>query len=301
MKATTQTFSPAVLAEKSRWAIACDLVKARLTFLVLLTTLVGFYAGFQGPMDFLLMLHTLFGTALVACGAAALNQWWEREHDAKMFRTQTRPLPAGQMQPETALALGAALAGLGLVYLAVAVNLLTSTLGAVTLASYIFVYTPLKRVTTWNTVVGAIPGGLPPLMGWTAARGELTREGWALFAILFFWQMPHFLAIAWMYRDEYAKAGFQMLPVVDPDGSHTGRQTVSHTLGLLLVSVCPAVFGLTGVVYLSGAVLLGVIFLWFALRFSQELTVTEARKLFLVSIIYLPLLMGLIAIDKVKY
>jgi protoheme IX farnesyltransferase len=301
MKATTQSLSPTNIIEKGRLAIVCDLVKARLTFLVLLTTLVGFYAGFQGPMDYALMFHALLGTTLVACGAAALNQWWEREHDAKMRRTETRPLPSGQMHPETALVFGAAMAVVGLVYLAITVNLLTSFLGAVTLASYVFVYTPLKRVTTWNTVIGAIPGGLPPLMGWVAARGEMTYEGVALFAILFFWQMPHFLAIAWMYREEYAKAGFMMLPVVDADGSHTGRQTVSHTLGLLLVSFCPALFGLAGVVYFFGAGLLGAIFLWFAIRFARELTETQARKLFLVSIVYLPLLMGLLALDKVKH
>ena len=200
---------------------------------MLLTTLVGFYVGWRGAMDFALMFNMLAATALVAAGAAALNQLLEREYDAKMRRTQNRPLPSGRLQPTTVMLFGGVCAMAGLVYLALAVNLLTSVLGAVTLVSYLFIYTPLKRVTWLNTAIGAVPGALPPLMGWTAARGELSGEGWALFAILAFWQIPHFLAIAWMYRDEYAKAGFKMLPVVDPDGRRTAQQSVSHTLALL--------------------------------------------------------------------
>src|SRR6185369_1594667 len=218
-------------------------VKARLTFLVLLTTLAGFYLGVEGATDWVLLAHALLGTALVACGASALNQWWEREHDAKMARTETRPLPASELTPTSVLAAGGILSVAGLIYLALFVNLLTSLLGAITLLSYVLVYTPLKRITTLNTAVGAIPGALPPLMGWTAARDQVSREGWALFAILFFWQLPHFLSIAWLYREEYAKAGFVMLPVRDPNGVRTGRQTISHTLGLIPVSICPALFG----------------------------------------------------------
>jgi protoheme IX farnesyltransferase len=186
-------------------------------------------------------------------------------------------------------------------YLALAVNLLTSVLGAVTLASYLFVYTPLKRLTPLNTVVGAIPGALPPLMGWTASRGEMSVEGWSLFAILFFWQLPHFLAIAWMYREEYARAGFRMLPVVDPEGKRTGSQSVSHTLGLLTISLFPYLFRLSGPVYLAGALVLGGCFLWAAVMFSRRLTVLHARRLFLISILYLPLLLGLMVLDKVKH
>jgi protoheme IX farnesyltransferase len=188
-----------------------------------------------------------------------------------------------------------------LIYLSLAVNLLTSLLGAVTLASYVWIYTPLKRVTWLNTAVGAIPGALPPLMGWTAARNELTGEGWALFAILFFWQIPHFLAIAWMYRDEYEKAGFVMLPSVDPGGFRTGRQAVSHTLGLLIVSLTPFLAGLAGRLYLFGAVILGAMFVFYAVQFSRQLTRQRARQLFLVSILYLPLLLGLMVFDKLKY
>src|SRR5882762_4587707 len=233
------------------------------------------------------MLETLFGTALVASGASALNQLMEQEYDAKMRRTQSRPLPSGRLQPRTVLIVGSVSAALGLIFLGLAVNLLTSLIGAFSFASYLFIYTPLKRVTWLNTAVGAIPGALPPLMGWTAARGELTREGWALFAILAFWQLPHFLAIAWIYRDEYAKAGFQMLPVVDPDGHRTGRQAVSHTLGLLPISLCPFLFNLTGTIYLAGALALGIAFVWFAIQFARHLTIARARQLFYVSILYL--------------
>jgi protoheme IX farnesyltransferase len=300
MKATAQPITEAVLVEKSRWAVFSDLVKARLTFLVLLTTLVGFYAGFRGSLDWMLLCHTMLGTALLASGAAALNQYLERDFDAKMRRTEDRPLPSGRMQPTAVLLIGGACGGLGLVYLALAVNQLTSLLGAVTLASYLFIYTPLKRVTTLNTVVGAIPGALPPLMGWTAARNEISVGGWALFAILFFWQLPHFLAIAWIYRDEYAKAGFVMLPVVDRDGRRTGSQAVSHTLGLLPISLAPFVFHLAGPVYLAGALALGLAYLWFAIQFSRSLSVPRARQLFFVSILYLPLLLGLLVLDKIK-
>src|SRR6266702_1801030 len=226
-------------AQKTLLGVYADLFKARLTLLVLLTTMVGFYIGFRGPVNYLLMFSTLLGTALVAGGASALNQLLEREYDAKMLRTQDRPLPSGRLQPFTVLIVGCLSAVIGLVYLAFTVNLTTCALGAFSLLSYLFIYTPLKRITWLNTAVGAVPGALPPLMGWTAARGELTAEGWPLFALLAFWQLPHFLAIAWIYRDEYARAGFKMLPGVDPSGGRTGRQAITHTLGLLPVSLCP--------------------------------------------------------------
>jgi protoheme IX farnesyltransferase len=224
----------------------------------------------------------------------------EREYDAKMRRTQDRPLPSGRLQPMTVMLFGGVSSVAGLVYLALAVNLLTSVLGAVTLVSYLFIYTPLKRVTWLNTAIGAIPGALPPLMGWTAACGKLGGEGWALFAILAFWQMPHFFAIAWMYRDDYAKAGFVMLPNVDADGGRTGQQTVSHTIALLIASLCPFVFKMAGTAYLGGAIILGVGFLFCAVQFSRQLTLARARQLFLASIIYLPLLLALMVWDKVK-
>jgi protoheme IX farnesyltransferase len=300
MKATTPDLAAAAVIEKTRVSIFCELVKARLTFLVLLTTLVGFYVGSAAPLNLPLMLSTLAGTALLACGAAALNQLLERQYDARMRRTEDRPLPSGRLQPEMALIFGGVCSISGLVLLAWRVNLLTSFLGALTLISYLFIYTPLKRVTWLNTAVGAVPGALPPLMGWTAARGELGGEGWSLFAILFFWQIPHFLAIAWLYRDEYAKAGFAMLPVVDPDGFRTGRQAVSHTLGLILASLMPAFFGLAGTIYFAGALLLGIVFLGFAVLFARALSMERARQLFFVSITYLPLLLGLMVLDKVR-
>ena len=300
LKATAQTLTAAASVEKTRLAVFSDLFKARLTFLVLLTTLVGFYVAYPGPMDLLLLLHTMLGTALVAGGAAALNQWLERDYDAMMRRTEDRPLPSGRLQPGTVLILGAACGGIGLIYLAIAVNLLTSFLGAITLGSYLFIYTPLKRVTTLNTIIGAIPGALPPLMGWTAARGNISAGGWSLFAILFFWQLPHFLAIAWIYREQYSRAGFVMLPVVDPAGERTGRQAISHTLGLLPISLCPFLFHLSGQVYLYGALALGLAYLWFAIQFARHLTVPRARQLFFASILYLPLLLGIMVFDKIK-
>jgi heme o synthase len=278
-------------AQKSVWA---DLVKARLTTLVVLTTAAGFYSGWRGKMDWALLFHTVFGTALVASGAAALNQLLERDHDAKMRRTESRPLPSGRLTPDAVLIIGGVLSVVGLLYLAGMVNLLTSALGAVTLISYVWIYTPL------NTAMGAIPGALPPLMGWTAARDEISAGGWALFAILFFWQLPHFLAIAWMYKEDYARAGFAMLPVVDTDGRRTGSQALSHTLGLLPVSLSPFVLGLAGPVYLTIALILGIIFVMAAYRFARELTVSRARNLFFTSIIYLPLLFSALVFDKLK-
>jgi heme o synthase len=300
MKATAESLNEVIVAEKGWVAVYADLIKARLTFLVVLTTLVGFYLGSASPVNYWLMLHAVLGTAMVASGAAALNQLLEREHDAKMRRTKNRPLPSGRLQPTTVMVFGGVCACAGLLYLALAVNKTTSVIGAISLLSYLFIYTPLKRMTWLNTAIGAVPGALPPLMGWTAARGELSREGWALFAILAFWQLPHFLAIAWMYREEYEKAGFKMLPGIDPQGHRTGRQAVSHTLGLLPISLCPFLFHTTGLVYLCGALVLGLAFLWYAVQFARHMTIPRARQLFFVSILYLPLLLVMMVLDKVK-
>jgi protoheme IX farnesyltransferase len=306
MKATVQSLTvPSAIAktpvaDKSMAAILTELFKLRLTTLVILTTLVGFYLGSQGGVSYWLMLNTVLGTTLLAAGAAAINQLLERDHDAKMRRTQDRPLPSGRLTTEAVLIIGSLCAVSGLAYLAFAVNILTAILGALTLTSYLFVYTPLKRITTLNTAIGAIPGALPPLMGWTAARGEITSGGWSLFAILFFWQLPHFLAIAWMYRDDYARAGFVMLPVTDPLGERTGSQALSHTLGLLPISLFPFFLGLVGWVYLAGAFILGVAFVWYAFQFSRQLSETRARLLFFASILYLPSLLILMVADKIK-
>lgn len=300
MKEISAEILNAAATEKSWPAVFADLVKARLTTLVLLTTFVGFYVGGRGALDLVLMFHTILGTGLVAAGAAALNQLLEREHDAKMRRTASRPLPSGRLQPATVAIFGGICSVVGLAYLAVLVNPLTSVIGAVTLVSYLFIYTPLKRVTWTNTLVGAIPGALPPLMGWTAARNELAGEGWALFAILAFWQLPHFFALAWIYRDEYAKAGYVMLPSMDADGSRTGQQALVSAIALFAASLCPFYFQLAGTTYLVAAMLLGAGFVWFAWKFSRQLTVVRARQLFLASIIYLPLLLTALVWDKVK-
>lgn len=300
MRATAQPLPAAPSLERSWLGVWSDLVKARLTLLVLMTTLVGFYMGSLPSIDYALLTHTLIGTGLLACGASALNQLWERDHDARMRRTENRPLPSGRLQPDTVLVFGSAASVVGAAWLAVWVNPTACVLGAVTLGSYLFIYTPLKRVTWMNTMVGAVPGALPPLLGWAAARNDLGPGGWALFAILFLWQVPHFLAIAWLYRDDYARAGFVMLPLLDPAGARTGRQALSHTALLLGVCLMPALCGLTGLLYPACAVVLGLGFLALAARFSRGPTPERARALFLASIIYLPCLLGLMVWDKVR-
>ena len=281
-------------------AVISELIKARLTMLVLVTTLAGFFMGSTaGSFDFILLFHTMVGTAFLAAGAAALNQVMEREFDARMDRTSSRPLPSGEIRPDVALVFGGVVSIAGMVYTAMLVNTLTALIGAVTLGSYLFIYTPLKRITAFNTIIGAIPGALPPLMGWTAVQNNIDAKGWSLFAILFFWQLPHFLAIAWMYRDDYAKAGFVMLPKVDPDGFRTGSQAVNHTIGLLFVSLFPVVLGLAGKGYFGAALLLGVFFLRCAFRFSGQRNEVSAKKLFLASIVYLPVLLLAMAFDKI--
>jgi protoheme IX farnesyltransferase len=300
MNASAQSLSPTVPMEKSWVAVYLDLFKARLTAMVLVTAMVGFYVGLRGPVDLWLMLHTLLGTALVAAGASALNQLLERDYDARMHRTRNRPLPSGRLQPPTVLLVGVTCSVVGLVDLALGVNIATSVLGACSLCSYLFIYTPLKRVTWLNTALGAVAGGLPPLMGWTAARGHLSGEGLALFGILALWQVPHFMAIAWIYREDYAQAGFRMLPVLDPLGRRTGRQAVSHALLLLPVSLCPFLVKLAGPIYFTGTLALGLAFLWYAVRFARQVTVPRARQLFYASILYLPLVLGLLVVDKLK-
>lgn len=287
-------------AEKSWVGVYAELFKARLTLLVLLTTLVGFYLGDRGPVDYVLMLNTVLGTALVAAGASALNQLWERQFDAKMRRTRERPLPSGRLQPQTVLVLGCCLSVIGLLDLALAVNLTACLVSAASLLIYLFVYTPMKRVTWLNTLVGAVPGALPPLIGWTAARGAWNVEGLALFGIQAFWQIPHFMAIAWMYRDEYGKAGFKMLPVLEPDGRRTAQQALLFAVLLLPVSCCPFLFHFAGPVYLATALVLGLAFVWYAVQFSRHLTLPRARQLFYLSLVYLPLLLTIMALDKTK-
>jgi len=294
MKAALQTRSRAAVAA----ADLAELVKARLSLLTLATAMAGFALGVKDSWNWLLLAATLGGTALCAAGAAALNQWWEREHDGLMKRTRQRPLPAGRMASSDALVAGSVLSVSGVLCLALFANSLAASLAAATIIFYILIYTPLKRVTSLNTIIGAVPGALPPLIGWTAARGSIDAEGLTLFAILFLWQMPHFLAIAWLYREDYAQAGFKMLSEGDESGAVTGRQAVIYSLALLVVSLLPSVFFGYSAIYFYGALALGVGFTALAGRFAAHGTVPAAKALFLGSIAYLPLLLGLMVLAR---
>lgn len=282
----------------SSWSDYLELAKPRVTSLVVATTAFGFYVGSRGGVDPLLLFQTLLGTTLVASGTSAYNMYLERESDGKMERTRRRPLPDGRLQPVQALAFATVLSVAGILYLALAVNLLTSLLATCTLASYIFLYTPMKRWSPLCTLVGAVPGALPPLGGWAAATGGLGAGGWALFAILFLWQLPHSLAIGWMYRDDYARAGIRMLPVVEPDGHSTARQIVLYASLLIPVSLAPGLLGMSGKIYLLGALALGVWFLYSGVRVATERSILSARGVLLVSVFYLPLLYGLMLLDR---
>lgn len=289
----------ALAAARSRAADFYELTKPRMNFLVVVTTMVGFYMATRGAFsDWALLLHTVVGTALAAAGASVLNQYVERGPDALMRRTQNRPLPAGRVSPLEALVLGVCLSAGGGLYLAALVNPLTATLGVATIASYVFLYTPMKRWTTLCTVVGAVPGAIPPMMGWSAVSNSLPAEAWALFGILFFWQMPHFLAIAILYRDDYAAGGFKMLPVVDEGLVATGRQMLLYGLALIPVTLMPVGLRMAGPVYLVAAVVLGLVFLGFGAACAWRKTRVDARRMFLASIVYLPLLLAALMLDK---
>ncbi|MBI1722429.1 MAG: protoheme IX farnesyltransferase [Gemmatimonadetes bacterium] len=282
---------PAHPLARARLADFLALTKPRITLLVVLTTSVGFLAAAGSSADLVLLVHTLAGTALVAAAASALNQVAEREADAEMRRTARRPLPAGRLATGEAAVFGAALALSGALYLAAAVNPLASALAVLTAASYLLLYTPLKKVTSLATVVGAVPGAMPPMIGWAAARGTLGVEAWILFAIVFFWQMPHFLAIAAIYRHDYQRAGFRVLPVVDPAGASTGRQSALYGLALIPISLLPSFVGLAGPGYFFAALLLGIGFVLLSVRLALDpSSLGKARSLFRFSLIYLPLL-----------
>ena len=274
------------------------LTKPDVTFLVVITTVAGFYLGSRGSLDWSLLMHTLFGTMLVAGGTAALNQYFEREMDAVMRRTAARPLPTGLLQPREVLIFGVGTIALGSAWLALAVNPLAALLALATTILYLGLYTPLKTRTTLATAVGAFPGALPPLIGWAAARGSLSSGAWILFAILFFWQFPHFFAIAWMYREDYARARIRMLPVVDPTGDATFRQIVAMSAILVPVSLLPSVVGLVGIRYFFGALVLGMILLQVALWASRDRTNVRAKWLMHATIAHIPLLLGLMILDK---
>jgi protoheme IX farnesyltransferase len=275
-----------------------ELTKPRITLLVVLTAAAGFCLGSAEGVDYVRLLNMCAGIALLSSGIATLNQYIERDLDRLMRRTESRPLPSGKLAAGRAMWFGVALSATATAYLAVSINALSAALGLVTLASYLFLYTPLKTRTTLSTVLGAFPGAMPPFIGWVAARGGAGLEAWILFAILFLWQFPHFLAIAWMYREDYARAGVKMLPVVEPEGRVTGQQIISYTLMLLPVSLLPFFVSLAGSAYLAGAVVLGLIFLYFSVRAALVRTVSQARRLLLASVLYLPALFALMVINS---
>jgi protoheme IX farnesyltransferase len=276
-----------------------QLTKARLSLLVVVTTALGYCMASTGPMNWLRMLHAVLGTAIAAASAAVLNQVAESDVDRLMERTRHRPIPAGRMGRGTAAVLGVALGLIGCAYLYLAVNTISAVLAAITVAVYLWIYTPMKRRTSLCTLAGAVAGAIPPMIGWVAAKPSLDFGAWVLFGVLFTWQMPHFLAIAWMYRDEYAQAGFVMLPRDDRSGCNTALQAVLYTLALGLISVFPFMTGITGADYLAGALALDSMFLLLALQFLLQRERSSARSLFLASIIYLPLLLGLMVCTKV--
>ncbi len=277
-----------------------ELTKPRVIWLILMSAGIGYWFGLRGVLDGLVLLHAVSGTGLLAAGTFTLNQWYEREADAKMRRTRMRPLPAGRIRPARAFWFGVALAALGFVQLWLGANLLAALLGLFTLLSYLLAYTPLKQRSRHSTTVGAVPGAMPPLIGYAAASGTLTAEAWVLFAILFLWQFPHFYSIAWMYRDDYARAGIRMLPVVEPDGESTARQIVLASLLLIPVSLLPELMSMTGRVYFWGALLLGIGFLHYGLRVARERTTQRARGVLLASVFYLPILYCLMLVDRVR-
>jgi protoheme IX farnesyltransferase len=287
----------AISVQEKPWAYVV-LTKPDVTFLVVITTIAGFYLGSSGTPDWFLLLHTLAGTMLIAAGTAALNQYVERDMDAVMRRTASRPLPTGQLQPREVLVFGVGTILIGAAWLALAVNALACLVALATTVLYLGVYTPLKKRTTLATAVGAIPGALPPVIGWVAARGSLSLGGWVLFAILFFWQFPHFMSIAWIYREDYARAGIRMLPVVDRKGDATFRQIVCASVILVWVSALPSVIGMAGMPYFFGSLLLGMLLLQVGLWANRSRTNTRAKWLMHSTVAHIPLLLLWMILDK---
>jgi len=282
----------------SRAGAYLTLTKPDVSLLVLMTTAAGYYMGARGPVDWLRLAHTVFGTMLIAAGTAALNHYIERESDRYMRRTASRPLPSGQLQPWEALLFGVGLAVAGAADLWISSGWLASTLGVITCLSYLLAYTPLKKRTVWATFVGAFPGAVPPMIGWAAATGSLDRGAWLLFGILFLWQFPHFHAIAWMYRDDYSRAGILMLPVVDRDGTRTFRQIILTAVALLAVSLLPSMLGLTGVLYFFGALVVSTALLQVCLWAASSKSNVRAKWLMHATVLHIPILLGLMMYDK---
>lgn len=290
--------NPKVNGMRDKFAAYVELTKPRIAFLLVLTSAAAFYLGTKESFDLVLFANSMIAITLLAFGVATLNQYWERETDVFMERTAKRPLPAKRVSTWEALVFGILLCLAAEVYLLLAVNALTAVLGLLVIVGYVLVYTPLKTRTSASTAIGAIPGALPPLMGWTAAANEITLGAWALFAMQFLWQFPHFFAIAWMYKEEYAKAGILMLPVVDKDGKLTARQIVLFAIMLFPVSLAPFFLGISGFIFLGGASLLGIWYLWASVRSARSKTKEQAKRLLLVTVIYLPLLFILMVADK---
>ena len=295
---TADINEPQVLGLRNKISAYVELTKPRIAFLLVLTSAAGFYLGNKGTFDVVLFLNSMVAITLLALGVATLNQVWERDLDRLMKRTATRPLPTSRVSTTEALVFGVIQCIAAELYLLFAVNALTAFLGLIVIVGYVLVYTPLKTRTSASTAIGALPGALPPLMGWTAAANEITLGAWALFAMQFLWQFPHFLAIAWMYREEYAKAGILMLPVVEPEGRITARQIVMFAIMLFPVSLAPFFFGISGTIFLAGASILGLWMLWASIKAARAKTNEQAKKLLLVSVIYLPLLFILMVVDK---
>jgi heme o synthase len=300
MSSDTRTVAVSDANIMRRAADFFELAKPRVVLMVLITAFVGFYVGSDAVPNYLELLQMLFGTALAAGGTLALNQYLERDTDSVMARTRHRPLPDGRLQPREAVCFGMLITLAGLVYLALAVNWMSACVTAVITVSYLLFYTPLKRKSSLCMLVGAVPGALPPVIGWVAARGTLTVDAWVLFAIMFLWQVPHTLAIARLYRDDYAKAGIQFLPVIDPDSGSTDRQIISHSAALLAVSLLPTLLGFAGAIYFVAAFVLGVAFLASGVRLAMNSNLLRARRLLYASLIYLPALLLIMALDRVR-
>jgi protoheme IX farnesyltransferase len=293
------TARTAELSLTNRASAFITLTKPDVSFLVLITTAAGYYMGARGPVNWLHMLHTVFATMLIAAGTATLNHYIERDSDRFMRRTAGRPLPTGVVQPREALFFGVALSIAGAVDLYFVGGLLSCALGVATCLSYLLAYTPLKKRTVWATFVGAFPGAIPPMIGWAAATGSLGRGAWLLFAILFIWQFPHFHAIAWMYREDYARAGILMLPVVDRDGSRTFRQIIGFAAALVLVSLLPALLGMAGVLYFFGALIVSTALVQVAVWAANSKSNARAKWLMHATVLHIPLLLALMVYDKI--
>ena len=276
------------------------LSKPRLNLLVVASTLVGYAMAPGEPLGLLRVCGLLLGTGLVAGGASAFNQVLERDLDALMRRTRNRPLPDQRLQPIEGVLFGTAITLIGVLLIVASSNLLAAAVALATLLSYAAVYTPLKRRSSFGTVIGAIPGALPPIIGWAAVQGALPAQAWTLFGIMFLWQLPHFLAIAWMYREDYARAGYPMLPVLEPDGRSTGRQAVVYAAALVPLSLAPTLMHMAGAIYFAGALVLGLAFLWLTIKFARTRSVTDARRVFFGSIIYLPVLWILMIVNRIS-